>query len=103
MHLIAMTTAAKVIMVWIVLIGIFFAAMYYSKRFCFIHWTWKDLRAYRSEDHTMYCSICVQEAMNPNIKCTCGWKGKLHQLIPSQDEAEKVLYSCPRCDKKIKI
>lgn len=103
--LIAIPIASKIIMLWIILIGIFFAIMYYQKRFCYHHWCAKDLRASKhSLDPTeRFCSLCVEEAMNPKVKCPCGWKGKFHEMKPAQEVEGFVDYYCPQCEKKIMV
>lgn len=86
----------------VVLFGLF---LYNSrKNFCFIHFRFKDLKAYQPHDTTMYCSSCIQEELNPRVQCECGFKGKLVDLDEhSFSEDTLIKYFCPCCDKEIKI
>lgn len=95
--------------VWllILLLGLF---LYNGrKKFCFIHFRIKDLKAYQPFDTTMYCSQCVlheQEKLNPKVKCKCGWKGRLVECETTYDLTTEVgqdwtNYHCPNCTLKI--
>lgn len=94
--------AGKIILGVIVFFGVL--SVIVDKNFCFLHWCYKDLKAFDPKDARCFCSKCIEDTMNPKLKCSCGWKGRLEDCEEHTVDQDRVHhYSCPDCEIEVRI
>lgn len=99
----AIPVAGKIILAVIFLVVLVCFILNSLKWYCWKHFCYKTLKGFFSTDNTRYCEQCVQDQMNPLLKCSCGWKGRIGDCEEVIQDDTCCDYYCPRCEQKIKV